>query len=648
MARHLTLPIGRIALIAAILCALVLTGGPDAAADHLGDGAGSSADGHAAGQRDRDLPRVTIALVPNETTLEQLARVPGVAPGLMSAGLGRVLPDQTYLDISQGARVFNSLYEGPLPLVLPRGERVPKWDEIRERAESAPGEILPGLLASTLTLDLRLRFTGPAVQMEPELVVPALIGADLRGRVARLDESCVARRCAPPVLIRDAQVGELRQLTRRLRGSDLLIAIERPQGEDDRRLALGIAGRGYRGNLTSPTTRRDGYVTSTDIAPTILERFGAEVPAQMTGSPIRSGGERSVAALTELEQRMSEVVPRRGPVLGVALLVWLALAGLAVLLPAARRHALRALALSAMLLPGALLLTAGLEPSLGVERAVALLGPPAVAALLLRFLPGWRAVAVACGATVTAHAIDLLAGSPLTALSLMGPNPGLGVRFYGIGNELGAALSVLTLIGSGAGLAGFFPRLDRRLAALAFIGVAVPVAGVFAAGRFGADVGSAIVIPASAVVAAAVVLARPLLAVAALAVPALGLAALAAIDALTGGDSHFQQSVLEAEGPGELIDTIARRLRLTGRSFVRGASGPFLPLTAVAIGLGVTFWRPIRAWVGAAPPALGAGFAAAVFATVLGTLANDSGLILLEIGTAYLLLTAGFAWAERG
>ena len=43
-----------------------------------------------------------------------------------------------------------------------------------------------------------------------------------------------------------------------------------------------------------------------------------------------------------------------------------------------------------------------------------------------------------------------------------------------------------------------------------------------------------------------------------------------------------------------------------------------------------------------------AGLIGAVAATVVGTLANDSGALLLEIGTAYLLVFAGFAWAESG
>ena len=41
-----------------------------------------------------------------------------------------------------------------------------------------------------------------------------------------------------------------------------------------------------------------------------------------------------------------------------------------------------------------------------------------------------------------------------------------------------------------------------------------------------------------------------------------------------------------------------------------------------------------------------AGLLGALAATVVGTLANDSGALLLEIGAAYLLVFAGFAWAE--
>ena len=46
-------------------------------------------------------------------------------------------------------------------------------------------------------------------------------------------------------------------------------------------------------------------------------------------------------------------------------------------------------------------------------------------------------------------------------------------------------------------------------------------------------------------------------------------------------------------------------------------------------------------------PAMRAGLIGAVVATAVGTLANDSGALLLEIGVAYLLVFIAWAWAER-
>ncbi len=50
-----------------------------------------------------------------------------------------------------------------------------------------------------------------------------------------------------------------------------------------------------------------------------------------------------------------------------------------------------------------------------------------------------------------AHAIDLALGSHLIGLSIAGPNPKGGSRFFGIGNELEIILSLTVLIGTGRG-----------------------------------------------------------------------------------------------------------------------------------------------------------------------------------------------------
>jgi hypothetical protein len=228
----------------------------------------------------------------------------------------------------------------------------------------------------------------------------------------------------------------------------------------------------------------------------------------------------------------------------------------------------------------------------------------------------------------------------------LGPNPGLGVRFYGIGNELEALLAVLVVAGTGAALTGFASRLPPRGAAAAFLAVGLGAAFVFAAGRFGADVGAAIVFPAGAAVAAAAIAARRRRsALLVLALPFAALALLALGDLLSGADAHLTRSVLDAGGLGELGDVAERRLQLSARSFSRPIVLLFLPLIAALAALAVVRRDRLAAWV-AGLPAMRAGLLGAAVATAVGTLVNDSGALLLEVGAAYLLVFVGFAWAE--
>jgi hypothetical protein len=551
-------------------------------------------------------PTVTLAWVSGGTTVAQLADA-GLSPGLMSAGLGSVPALQTYLDVSQGNRVFDSLYDESLS--EQEGYWGPWPDGIEERAESAPAEIVPRLLSKTL-------------------------------REARLGADFETMRVRP---------GGLPKLVAGLRKGDLLIVISAPPPPENEQLAIGIAGQGFEGNLTSDSTRIDSYVLSTDVAPTVLDWLGVEIPAEMSGQPIRGEGSVDVAAIESLGERMGVISHRRGPVLGFSLLAWLLALGLvaAISRGALAKPAVRATALAVVYMPLVLLGGAALEPGETAEVLLVMLGAPLLAALTLRLLRDYRALGVAAGLTVAAYAIDLVAGSPLTSLSLLGPNPGLGVRFYGIGNELEAVLAVLVVAGTGAALAGFWPRLRRGRAAAAFVLVGLLAAFLFAAGRFGADVGAAIVFPIGAVVAAVAISGRGrrwgLLAV--LAAPFAMLALLALVDLVSGANAHLTRSVLDAGGLGDLSDVAQRRLQLSAHSFGRPVLLAFLPVVALLAILALVKRDRLRSWVKDVP-AVRAGLLGAVAATAIGTLANDSGALLLVVGTAYLLVFAGFAWTE--
>jgi hypothetical protein len=535
--------------------------------------------------------------------------------------------------------VSESLYDEELPFVRfgETGVAPVDWQEITRRAEGAPAEVVPGLLASTLAEE------GLGIAAERETGIGRLAAVDRDGRL----ETESGGRCkadCPAVVVRDVTIDEVRRLVAGLEPGDMLIALERPP-PFFRTLSVGIAGDGFEGLLTSDSTRTEGLITSTDLAPTILERLGVEVPGEMNGQPVTAGGERDVDALLDLEQRLLVTGARRGPAVGETLLAWLLIAALTI---AIRRSVapvvLPVLALALVYLPLVLLLTPLLEPSLLAERLAAGLVPPLLAALTWRFVGGWRAMGVAAAATVLAYAGDVVAGSILVPLSIPGPNPVSGSRFYGIGNEIEAIMGALLPLGVGGLLASFATtRQGGRTAAILFLVAGLIAAAAFALGRFGADVGAAIVLPAAAAAGAAVALGTRRGLVVALLVPVAGIAALMAGDLLLGGEAHLTRSLLDAGGLEEAGDVLERRVRLAADSFTRTSNLPFLALTLVVIGIGVWKRRTVISWFG--ERAALAGFAGAFAAALVGTVSNDSGVVLLILGSAYCLATAGYAWS---
>src|SRR5206468_7525224 len=105
-----------------------------------------------------------------------------------------------------------------------------------------------------------------------------------------------------------------------------------------------------------------------------------------------------------------------------------------------------------------------------------------------RLLPWPRGIALPAAVATIAHVIDLAFGSSLIQRSLLGPNPILGARFFGVGNELEVTLGVIGLLGIGALLADA-PR-QRQVWGLAVGGSVLAL--MLSWGKLGADVGASI------------------------------------------------------------------------------------------------------------------------------------------------------------
>jgi hypothetical protein len=497
---------------------------------------------------------------------------------------------------------------------------------VLRRAAGASAEVEPGLLASAVPGGAAYAGVG---RPRPE----AVIAADRSGRLGAVSlgpARTLARRVGALLArYRLVVVGVPGRrwldalLARRASGSLVLVFAAAPGA---RLLSLGASGLGG-GRLDSRTTRRPGLVTAIDLAPTVLRWLGLAVPSAVQGQPITAAGARDPAALRALAARLGVISGRRWPAIFAFLLGWL---GLVVVAAAGgrARWALRVGGLAALWTPSVLLVGAALRPSEAVELGVVVAGAFLLAAATDRVLLWPRGAAAPAVAMLAAYAVDLARGSPLIATSLLGPNPIAGSRFYGIGNELEAALPIVLL----AGLAAVLPQ--RRAVAprevAAFVVAGLLFMGLIASGRLGADVGAVFTVGgATAFGALALRGDRSRRAfVLACAVPLVGLCALAGLDLATSAGGHFTTSVLDAGSGGDLLDTLRRKLAAAGRSFRRG----LLPLdTVVCLAAALWVWRARASLL----DGVGVGWRACLvggFAGgVLGSVFNDSGPQLLVI-----------------
>src|SRR3954471_25078978 len=99
-------------------------------------------------------PQAVIAFLPagpGETRplVEELA-ARGMAVAMTSPTVGGFKQRQMGLDMSQGTRIPTRLYSGPIGTLREHDGRLIGWAKALRRADRAPGDLKPGLLASTI------------------------------------------------------------------------------------------------------------------------------------------------------------------------------------------------------------------------------------------------------------------------------------------------------------------------------------------------------------------------------------------------------------------------------------------------------------------------------------------------------------------
>jgi hypothetical protein len=597
----------------------------------------------------------------------ELAGTRGLSAGLMSATQGRYSTEQLLLDITQGARVASSAYSSAHPPALSlvpagTGALVSGWPAARRRAEDAPQLLRPGLLAA------RIPGGGAYAGIAGTDAVDGVAAADRSGRLAAVSiggaHSLLARvaalRASRRLVVCELPSGSagdaaLRALVAGRPAGELLIVVQRaPDAPGNELLWAAVAGLagGAGKELTSHTTNQRGLIASIDLAPTILEHLGLEpMPADMRGAPIETDGSLHTASLASLQARLKVVGGRRLETLGCLLGAWALLLLVSGMWRgkrgrARRAWALRVGALAVLWAPVAVLIGAAIEPSARAEYAIVTLACLALATLSDFVLPWPRAPLAPAIVAIVALVIDALAGTQLLTRSLLGPNPILGARFYGFGNELKSGLAVLVLAAVAAAL---WPAVRGRRAALTMAGAGVALAAIEGSARIGAGVGGVILVSAGFAVATVMLLPGAVTrrrALLLLATPLLALVLLAALDLATAhGSGHYTGSILHAGSAGELRDVIVRRYGAAWRELKNHAMPFATALALLCSALAVRRRERLLAPVDGDPGWL-AALAGGLTAGIVGALSEDSGPVLLVVAVFALGCLASYLWGR--
>jgi hypothetical protein len=611
----------------------------------------------------------------------ELASVPTLSTGILSATQGTYKPAQLLLDITQGARVSYSAYSPAYPPALAlaplaaHSAQVQPWAAVRKRAAKAPQLLVPGLLASSIPGGVAYAgINSPSGGASSSAAgrasgagdLDATIAADRSGRVSAISfgsQSTLLARIARSsashsLLVADLPSGApglaaLRALAAAREPGELLVVIQRASEASGRELLwIAFAGLGPGGDtLTSQTTNERGLVAAIDIGPTILAHLGLPIPADMRGRPIRLDGSFDRSALRGLKARLMVIDSRRLAAAAWLVAAWALLLGASALpLGGDRRKrrswALRVGALALLWAPLAALVPAALESSRTAEFALIVGVCFALGALADRLAPWPRAPALVALTVVLVLAIDALAGTQLLMRSLLGPKPAFGARFYGIGNELKSGLAVLVFAGAAGAL---YPAVRGRRAALSMACAGVALAVVEGSARIGAGVGGVILVSAGTAVASALLLPGALnrrRALLVMAAPVMGLIALALLDLATAkGSGHFTGSVLDARSAGDIRDIIVRRYGAAWdelkNHLMPVATGLALVGSAIAVRRRERVCAPVDS-----DPAWLAALAGGLTAGVIGALTEDSGPVLLVIAVFALACVLAYLWGR--
>ncbi len=300
-------------------------------------------------------------------------------------------------------------------------------------------------------------------------------------------------------------------------GADVVVASLSDAGAQERLRLVAAKGPHYgSGTLKSASTRQTGLVQAPDLTATLISAAGVDLPRELGGKPLHrvpadsnaeSAARERLRALVDYDQASHEVHSLVPPFFNAVVYTQLAIYALVLLVwkrdfgsPDTRTRLLRIVrrvGVVAATVPAATFLANLLPwwrfplPMLAVVASVALF---VTAISTIALLGPWGRsllgpMAAVSVATMLVLALDVMTGARLQLSSLMGLQPVVGGRYYGMGNTTFALFATATILLCIAVSDHFVRARQQVLAAVAVSAIGLGATFVDGAPFWGADGG---------------------------------------------------------------------------------------------------------------------------------------------------------------
>lgn len=409
--------------------------------------------------------------------------------------------------------------------------------------------------------------------------------------------------------------------------------------------------------LWSSSTRRAGIVVGTDIAPTILKFFEISVPPEMSGQPLVSSAKQgSIGNLMYLEQRIAEASLARPTILTAyitALIILLIIILLMIIfswrikprVTAWLRFVIRWL----MLIPVTLLAAGALPHPSTFATLVTVIPISLLIAGMITPNKSERIEGVAgiVGITLAAIIIDITCGQVFSQSSVLGYDPIIGARFYGVGNELMGYTVGSAVIGAAiiletwqSGSRHLFWTLMFLLACIAAL-IGMPGVGA----NFGGLITAAVTFTIAGFKFRGVRFTAGQIAIT-------GGIIIMAVTAVIGWDTVFSAKASHigkaaSGGAGEIWLTIQRKVA-TNYRLLQWTAWSRMFLLSLAV-YAMMFIKPVGAMREFADKhkTLSAGIVSVVFGSIIAMAVNDSGVVAGATTIIFAVLTLLYVIIEK-